>query len=490
MNNNYEEYNYPMDNNGNKDNTGNNGNNDLTLNQLIENYQINRNKDVYLKNDANPILLDDRTMFNKFSNSNDSEIDFNVNNDKFNFRSVHIYNNKKNLINNPYIVKNNGDNNNNGCIIKANNDDNGYHGYQEVCDGAGAGVGSGAGSGAGSCVGSSSFDQAYQRDFSNSSKSNNVISIGIITDFLNLTATPNATHNATHNASHNTTHNTTISPQLLSYLIYSIILLSKNPSTDALLEIYNFKSKDIAISEMKELSDVVNKYGNVSYVIPGTAGTAGNTTFINKIKDIFNIGITHYNQEQDKEQRFIIYANFDFKLGIPLYYNPEIIKYKNKNFIKMSNVILSYNHLPQENIGCIEVLMHTYKLGFIFNKGNDVNININSEGALKVIMQNKDYSIMSTTMLIPNISTNIKDLYYNISKLSNLHLGELVNGVMLKPNIFLNTSLEMDIIPVEKNNVNTCKKVISKSVINFKHYYYYIKDDKNNIIYCGVYNEL
>lgn len=469
MNNNYEEYNYPMD---------NKGNNDLTLNQLIENYQLNRNKDVYLKNDANPILLDDRTMFNKFSNSNDSEIDFNVNNDKFNFRSVHIYNNKKNLINNPYIVKNNGDNNN-GSNVKAGNDDNGYQGYQEVCGDSGSGSGGSGGSG--------SFDQAYQRDFSNSNKNNNVISIGIITDFLNLTAT---TPNATPNTTSNPAPNTTISPQLLSYLIYSIILLSKNPSTDALLEIYNFKSKDIAISEMKELSDIVNKYGNVSYVIPGTAGTAGNTTFINKIKDIFNIGITHYNQEQDKEQRFIIYANFDFKLGIPLYYNPEIIKYKNKNFIKMSNVILSYNHLPQENIGCIEVLMHTYKLGFIFNKGNDVNININSEGALKVIMQNKDYSIMSTTMLIPNISTNIKDFYYNISKLSNLHLGELVNGVMLKPNIFLNTSFEMDIIPVEKNNDNTCKKVISKSVINFKHYYYYIKDDKNNIIYCGVYNEL
>ena len=260
--------------------------------------------------------------------------------------------------------------------------------------------------------------------------------------------------------------------------------MSKNPSTDALLEIYNFKSKDFAISEMKELSDNVSKYGNVSYVIPGTAG---NTTFINKIKDIFNIDITYYNQEQDKEQRFIIYANFDFKLGIPLYYNPEVINYKNKNFIKISNVMLSYNHLPQENIGCIEVLMHNYKLGFIFNKGNDVNIN--SDGALKAIMQNKDYSIMSSIMLIPNISNNIKDYYYNISKLSNLHLGELVNGIMLKPNIFLNTSLEIDIIPVEKNNNHSSKKVISKSVINFKHYYYYIKDDKNNIIYCGVYNE-
>jgi hypothetical protein len=477
MNNNYEKYNCSMGNKGNKEQE------DISLNQLIENYQINRNKDVYLKNDVNPILLDDRSMFNKFSNSNDTEIDFNVNNDKFNFRSVHIYNNKKNLINNPYIVKNS-DNNNDGCIVKAgndDNDDNGYQGYMEV--GAGSNAGSNVGSNAGSNSGSNSFDRAYQHDFN--CISNNMVSTNIIIDFLNLTAMQ--------------THQITISPQLLSYLIYSIILFSKNPSTDTLLNIYNFKSKDIAISDMKELSDIVSKYGNISYVIPTNTANTANTTFINKIKDIFNIDITHYNQEQEKkgEQKFIIYANFDFKLGIPQYYNPEIINYKNKNFIKMSNVVLSYHHFPQENIGCIEVLLHTYKLGFIFNKSTDgVNGGSNggsgsNGGVLRAMMQHKDYSIMSTTMLIPNISRTIKDCYYNINKLPNLHLGELINGVMLKPNIFLNTSLEMDIIPIERNNDNTTnKKVVSKTVINFKHYYYYIKDDKNNVIYCGVHKDL
>jgi hypothetical protein len=69
-------------------------------------------------------------------------------------------------------------------------------------------------------------------------------------------------------------------------------------------------------------------------------------------------------------------------------------------------------------------------------------------------------------------------------------LGELINGVMLKPNIFLNTSLEMDILPIEQINDNTTnKKVVSKTVINFKHYYYYIKDDKNNVIYCSVHKD-
>jgi hypothetical protein len=244
---------------------------------------------------------------------------------------------------------------------------------------------------------------------------------------------------------------------------------------------------------MKELSDSISKYGNISYVIPATnnTGNTSNTTFINKVKDIFNIDITHYNQEQEKkgEQKFIIYANFDFKLGIPQYYNPEIVNYKNRNFIKMSNVVLSYHHLPQENIGCIEVLLHTYKLGFIFNKSTDGN-GINNEGALRAMMQDKNYSIMSKIMLIPNISRTIKDCYYNINKLPNLHLGELINGVMLKPNIFLNTSLEMDILPIEQINDNTTnKKVVSKTVINFKHYYYYIKDDKNNVIYCSVHKD-
>jgi hypothetical protein len=459
MNNNYEEYTCSVDNRDNNDNK------DVTLNQLIENYQINRNKDVYLKNDVNPVLLDDRNMFNKFSNSNDTEIDFNVNNDKFNFRSVHIYNNKKNLINNPYIVKNTDNNDNNGCIVKAGNDDCGYRGYQEVCSDSGSGL----------------FDQAYHNEFSNTIKGIE-ISIGIITDFLNLTNT--------------NIKQLTISPYLLSYLIYSIILLSKNPSTDTLLEIYKFKSKDIAINEMKEISENVCKYGNISYIIPENSN---NTTFINKIKDIFNINITHYKPNQGQESnKCIIYANFDFKLGIPLYYNPEVINYKNKKFIKMSNVILSYHYTPQENIGCIEILLHTYKLGFIFNKGDGINNidsinNIDGKEALRVMMQNKEYFVMSTIMLIPNISTNIKDCYYNVSKLPNLHLGELINGVMLKPNIFLNTSIEMDIIPVDNSNSNSnnkIKKVVSKTVINFKHYYYYIKDDKNNVIYCSIHKEL
>jgi len=455
MNNNYEKYNCSMD------NRDNNSNNDLTLNQLIENYQINRNKDVYLKNDVNPILLDDRTMFNKFSNSNDTEIDFNVNNEKFNFRSVHIYNNKKNLINNPYIVKNN--DGNNGGTIKAGNDDNGYQGYQEVS----------------ADFGSGSFDRAYHSEFNNSNNTTKgmVISNNIITDFINLTSTNTAPD------SNINMQQLTISPYLLSYLIYSIILLSKNPSTDALLEIYKFKSKDIAINEMKEISENICKYGNVSYVIPENGNN--NTTFINKIKDIFNINISHY--KPNEEQECIIYANFDFKLGIPMYYNPEVINYKNRKFIKMSNVILSYQYMPQENIGCIEILLHTYKLGFIFNKGGLGGLE--GPASLKVMMQNKEHSIVSKIMLIPNISRTIKDCYYNVNKLPIVHLGELINGVMLKSNIFLNTSIEMDIIPVGNGN-NKVNKVVNKTVINFKQYYYYIKDDKNNVIYCSFHKEI
>jgi hypothetical protein len=276
---------------------------------------------------------------------------------------------------------------------------------------------------------------------------------------------------------------------------------------------YNFKSKDIAINEMKEISDDVCKYGNILYVIPENINN--NTSFINKIKEIFNIGITYYERtgvgagqgqgqghgvgagqgqgqghgvgagqgqgqvvgEKD-DNKFIIYANFDFKLGIPLYYNPEIINYKDSNFIKMNNVVLSYQYIPQDDIGCIEILLHTYKLGFIFNKSTTSNIG--NESAKKVMMQDKEYSVMSTTMLIPNISTNIKDCYYNINKLPNIHLGELINGLMLKPNIFLNTSLEIDIIPIEKisNSNSNIRKVVSKTVINFNSYYYYIKNDK------------
>ena len=449
---------------------------------LMENYQLNRNKDVYIKND-NPVLLDDREMFNKFSNNNDTEIDFNANNDKTNFRSVHIYNNKKNLINNPYIVKNSTDMAdstdmayNDTTTYGSNYDTTTYGSNYDTtfindCDPKGR-----------SKANNNSFDKEYQRDFIDKSKINtsNMIEKDIIDDFIyNLSS-----------------YVSSISPYLLSYLIYSIILLSKNPTTDKLLQTYKIKSKDIAINEMKDISEDASKYCDITYMVPSGC----NNAFINKIKDIFNITVTTYDTdsaEGTKGAMVTVYANFNYKLGIPIYHNPEIIydyfdnDKKNKvKFIKLRNCIISHDYNKDDTKGggsgmvCIEILLEQTKLGFIFNSNKK---SLNNPLPYHTMIKEKDFSITSKKVIIPQISNNIKDCNYNINNLENIHLGELLNGSLITPQLYLNTSLEIDILPTTTTPTQTptITKKVEAIIINCDSYYY-IKNENNKLIYIGL----
>jgi hypothetical protein len=471
---------------------------------IMENYQLNRNKDVYIKND-NPVLLDDREMFNKFSNNNDTEIDFNANNDKTNFRSVHIYNNKKNLINNPYIVKNStdmADGNSmayNDNTTYGSNYDNTTYGsnYDTTTDGSNYDttfINDGTAKSKGkSKTNNNSFDKEYQRDFIDKSKINtgNVIEKDIIDDFIyNLSSCDSSVSPKVPLAPK--------APYLLSYLIYSIILLSKNPTTDKLLQIYKIKSKDIAINEMKDISEDVSKYGDITYMVPSGC----NNAFINKIRDIFNITVTTYDTDTDTKGidgcRVTVYANFNYKLGIPMYHNPEIIydyfdnDKKNKaKFIKLRNCIISHDYYKDDAKGgggsgtvCIEILLEQTKLGFIFNSNKK---SLNNTLPYHTMIKEKDFSITSKKVIIPQISNNIKDCNYNINNLENIHLGELLNGSLITPQLYLNTSLEIDILPTTTTStpIITPTKKVEAIIINCDSYYY-IKNENNKIIYIGL----
>jgi hypothetical protein len=471
---------------------------------IMENYQLNRNKDVYIKND-NPVLLDDREMFNKFSNNNDTEIDFNANNDKSNFRSVHIYNNKKNLINNPYIVKNSTNSANmanmayNDNTTYGSNFDNTTYGsnYDNTTYGSNYDttfINDGTTKDKGkSKTNNNSFDKEYQRDFIDKSKNNtsNVIEKDIIDDFIyNLSSCDSSI-----------SPKVPLAPYLLSYLIYSIILLSKNPTTDKLLQTYKIKSKDIAINEMKDISDDVSKYGDITYMVPSGC----NNAFINKIKDIFNITVTTYdtdsaNGTEGEGDGVTVYANFNYKLGIPMCYNPEIIydyfdnDKKNKaKFIKLRNCIISHDYYKDDTKGggggggtvCIEILLEQTKLGFIFNSNKQ---SLNNALPYHMMIKEKDFSITSKKVIIPQISNNIKDCNYNINNLENIHLGELLNGSLITPQLYLNTSLEIDILPTPTTNPTspqTITKKVEAITINCDSYYY-IKNENNKLIYIGL----
>jgi hypothetical protein len=288
-------------------------------------------------------------------------------------------------------------------------------------------------------------------------------------------------------------------PYLLSYLIYSIILLSKNPSTDKLLQTYKIKSKDIAINEMKDISDDVSKYGDITYMVPSGC----NNAFINKIKDIFNITVTTYDADSTEGTEgegggdgVTVYANFNYKLGIPRFYNPELIydyfdnDRKNKaKFIKLRNCIISHDYNKDDTKGgavvCIEILLEQTKLGFIFNSNKQP---LNNTLPYHMMMKEKDFSITSKRVIIPQISNNIKDCNYNINNLENIHLGELINGSLITPQLYLNTSLEIDILPTPALTTNHASTITKKleAITIICDSYYYIKNENNKIIYIGL----
>jgi hypothetical protein len=80
-------------------------------NNSVENYNLNRGMDVFTKNEKNFEVLNDRDMFNHFSNEYEQIDMTNVkpgeNTHGMPLFNPQILNNKKNLINNPYIQESN-----------------------------------------------------------------------------------------------------------------------------------------------------------------------------------------------------------------------------------------------------------------------------------------------------------------------------------------------------------------------------------------------
>ena len=81
----------------------------------------------------------------------------------------------------------------------------------------------------------------------------------------------------------------------------SLILLSKNPSTEKLLELLGIKKKEIIINDMKDVSYLIKNYGTIRYILPKNHGGTVNTNFINKLDEIFNIKVFEYNDKNDNE---------------------------------------------------------------------------------------------------------------------------------------------------------------------------------------------
>jgi hypothetical protein len=277
------------------------------------------------------------------------------------------------------------------------------------------------------------------------------------------------------------------SPFSLAYLWKSIILLSKNPTTDKLLTLLGFKKKEVLLNDMKNHSDLIKEMILVNCELPATDNII-NTTFINKIEDIYNIKVNQNNDNQNNNEKFKFELHFKYTLQLPAIYRPDIISGKLKNninkikFIKMINVPVSLQ-IVNDNV-LIEADFIENKIGFIFKKDENNIDKIDYD----ILLKEKDYNTIANIFIFPKLNKKIRNNYGKRFTLDKLHLGEVLYGKMYNMDINTNLNLELVVNNLVNNiDYNSKKNIrhIDEIILNHK-LFFYIKDKNiNNRIICS-----
>jgi hypothetical protein len=279
------------------------------------------------------------------------------------------------------------------------------------------------------------------------------------------------------------------SPFSLAYLWKSIILLSKNPTTDKLLTMLGFKKKEVLLNDMKNHSELIKNMILINCELPATDNII-NTTFINKIEDIYNIKVNQ-NENQDNQNdnnKFKFELNFNYTLQIPELYNPEIISGSLKNnmnkikFIKLVNVPVSIQ-IVNNNV-LIEADFIENKIGFVFKKDENNIDNVDYD----ILLKEKDYNTIANVFIFPKLNKKIRSNYGKRFTLDKLHLGEVLYGKLYNMDIISNLNLGIAISNLSQNiDYNKKKNIrhIDEIILNHK-LFFYIKDKNiNNRIICS-----
>jgi len=418
-----------------------------------ENFGLNR--EVLFNKDKNVNQLNDRDMFFKISNNTE---DIDTTDNKFcdysgmPIKNMQILNNKKNLINNPFIYEKKNEGSKISCMNEFNSANQEFSIINENYEELEAEI-----------MNLNDSTDLMEKDIVNQEYTNNISNKKIFNVF---------------------------SPFSLAYLWKSIILLSKNPTTDKLLTMLGFKKKEVLLNDMKNHSELVKNMILVNCELPATDNII-NTTFINKIEDIYNIKVNQNinNQNidnQNENNKFKFELHFNYTLQIPELYNPEIISGSLKNnmnkikFIKLINVPVSIQIINDNVI--IEADFIENKIGFTFKKNENNVDNIDYD----ILLKDKDYNTIANVFIFPKLNKKMRINYGKRFTLDKLHLGEVLYGKLYNMNIISNLNLEIAVNNLEKKDKNIQKiRYIDEIVLNHK-LFFYIKDKNiNNRIICS-----
>jgi hypothetical protein len=444
--------------------------------EMIKDYKLNREMNVYDRKDKKSEFLEDRDLFNKFSNvyeqldisnfpsvSNDNE--FNLGMPIYN---TQIFNNKKSLLSTPFMTESDNtkfksinytlDNNNMYEEIDFNNTTNIENTSNISID--------------------NFTDMAYNNN-NNSSKTNSLCKIEKeITEFeyiININKKLDFLVDVS-------------SPYALGYVWKVLILLCKNPSLDKLLKLLNVRNKDYLINDLKNYSELFEKNGNIQIIIPDESSQVINSNFIIKIEDAYKIKIINSNKINENKVR--INLNYNFDIEFPEEYGTYIIHdymlnyNKNKfKFLQSSNIPITY--ISKNNIVLIEIpICYGNVLGFIYD--------INNENLLEfpydLIMENKSIDYVAAKLIIPKINKKNKILYSKKyeNELQNIHLGELRYSKLYNVEIVTDINLDIKITTEKVYLENKERQVIDLININHKCYFYIKNLETSKLLINGM----
>jgi hypothetical protein len=274
-------------------------------------------------------------------------------------------------------------------------------------------------------------------------------------------------------------------PFSLSYVWKTLVLLSKYPTNQKLLDMLNIKNKNLILQSMKDNCDLFNQYSKINISIP--LEYTINQDYINKLNNIFNINI--FNRDHNllinsNEEVIMINLETNYSLSLPCYYNPKIIinnlinqKIKTK-FIKLEN-IYSYVNFDNNEINIEIPLLNNTIIGFIYNNYKQ---NINEINYDK-LLNDKPINTKINNFIFPKFTTNkFTDYGYKFNELLNdFHMGEIIYGKLFK--LVINQCLDLNININSNNSINNIKNINDINLININHSnFFYIKENKKIII--------
>ena len=449
-------------------------------------FAFGREVDLQKTKQSNNIqILNDRDMFNKFSNTNES-----IDTSSFNLTDFYgmpiqggsTTNNKKSLLSTPYIMESNNKNNWVPTTTSWTQDDL----YAELDYGNQNGNQFKNQTEQMAQTNPNMLDMAYSNDLTGLSKSDEDNGLcKIESDCLGFE------YELTKQKQKEIVVDVS-SPFALGYVWKTLILLSKNPSTDKLVKMLGIKNKDSIVSDMKRHAEVFEDSGKIEVSIPANSpGQTANTNYINKIEQIYKISIVP--DHETYENIASISLDWNFLLEIPFYYQPKVItdfligysKAKTK-FLELTDVPVFLLVDKNTNLVCLEIpCASNMTLGFIYTPTRELVQTIPYE----LITKTKKPIVLAKKLIIPKLNRNKKSVYSKNFKevLEQVHLGEIVYGTLYHVNILIGMGLSIGVSKEVSKNKYEITKTFDDIRINHKCFYY-VKNEfiPNKVLATGM----